>query len=107
MADLRWDRAFALEQSCDDEEILSELIETMKRSAAKDFALIKDGMQAQDAEAVERPAHSMKGAAASLGFEGIREITMAIEYAAKKGDLGLEEKVGELGDLIGLLNEVS
>ena len=87
MADLDWDRNFALEQSGDDEEMLAELLVLFRDSSASDLARINDGLAAEDAAAVADAAHSIKGASASLGVEGVRKITAEIEKQGRAGDL--------------------
>ncbi|MEA2085352.1 MAG: Hpt domain-containing protein [Thermodesulfobacteriota bacterium] len=87
MVDLQWDRDFAFEQSGEDEELLAELLELFTDSAASDLEKIKQGINTQDAEAVGDAAHSIKGAAASLGVEGIRAAAYEIEKAGRAGDL--------------------
>lgn len=107
MVDLQWDRGFALEQSGDDEELLAELLELFVDSGASDLEKIKQGMSAQDAEAVGDAAHSIKGAAASLGMEGIRAAAYEVEKAGRAEDLdaavklvaGLESVMAQIKDL--------
>ena len=69
MADLLWNKEFALEQTAGDEELLAELLVLFKDSSASDFALLQQAVAAQDTEGVVRAAHSLKGASASLGIE--------------------------------------
>ena len=87
MEDLKWDRSFALEQAGDDEEILEELLELFRDSSLADLNKIKEGLDAQDSEAVGDAAHSIKGASASLGVEGIRILAHEIEKAGRNNDL--------------------
>lgn len=99
MAELNWDRAFALEQAGDDEELLDELVDLFHDSSAADLARIKEGAANGDVNAMGDASHSIKGAAASLGIDGIRAIASDIEKAGRAGDLdganglvaGLEE----------------
>lgn len=99
MADVQWDRDFALEQAADDEELLAELIDLFHDSSASDLAAIKEGAANDDPAAMGDAAHSIKGASASLGIEGVRRIADDLEKAGKAGDLqraksylpGLEE----------------
>jgi len=51
MADLEWDRDFALEQSGDDEEMLAELLVLFRDSSASDLARINDALAAGKAAA--------------------------------------------------------
>ncbi len=87
MADIDWDRNFALEQAGDDEEMLAELLVLFRDSSASDLARINDGLAAEDAVAVADAAHSIKGASASLGVEGVRKIATELEKQGRVGDL--------------------
>lgn len=87
MADVLWNRDFALEQVADDEELLVELVDLFYDSSAGDLAAIKDAVANGDAQGMSDGAHSIKGAAASLGIEGIRNVTADIEKAGRSGDL--------------------
>lgn len=104
---LKWDREFALEQAADDSELLQELIEIFKDSCATDFSLIEEGISESDAEKVCSAAHSIKGASASLGVEGIQEIVLSIETDSRKGSLEVaKEKLEELKGLLQLLQKI-
>ncbi len=87
MDTLKWDKRFALEQTADDAELLHELLDIFKGSFTSDLALIKEGIQKGDTKQVYRAAHSIKGAAASLGIEGIKDIVSTIEADSKNGSL--------------------
>lgn len=87
MADLEWDRNFALEQSGDDEEMLAELLVLFRDSSASDLARINDALAAENAVAVADAAHSIKGASASLGVEGVRKVATELEKKGRAGDL--------------------
>jgi len=101
MADLQWDKNFALEQAGDDEEILKELLVLFKQSSADDLAKIRAGFEAGDPVAVGDAAHSIKGAAASLGIEAIRKVAYEMEKAGRGGDLeGARVHLPELEDLL-------
>ena len=106
MADLQWDKAFANEQSGEDSELLQELLDLLRSSSQSDLDKIKDGMAANDGNAVADAAHSIKGAAASLGVEGLRVVAYDIE---KKGRAGEHATVNidELEELIGMLDSLS
>ena len=97
MSGLNWDKNFALEQAADDAELLQELLDIFKESCANDIALIKSGLDSQDSSQVRGAAHSIKGAAASLGILGIRDLAMSIELDARDGGLGVaQEKIAQL-----------
>lgn len=107
MSELRWNKAFALEQAADDEELLDELITIFQESSMSDFANLKQGINKGDAAMGRSSAHSIKGAAASLGFECIRELTEIIEADCREGSLKVAtDRVAELEELLGLLQKM-
>lgn len=104
MPGLRWNKAFALEQTADDTELLQELINIFKDSCASDCALIRSGISRLDGGQVASAAHSIKGAAASLGIEAIRDIALALEKDGKEGRIDAAAK--RFPELEGLLVEL-
>ncbi len=107
MSDLKWNKEFALEQAADDEELLQELIVIFKDSSKSDLANLQQGIAKSDPVMGRGSAHSIKGAAASLGFEGIREVTAAIEADCREGSLVVATKLyPNLEHLIDLLQEL-
>jgi len=87
MNDLHWDKAFANEQAGEDPELLAELLGLLCESSKTDLQKIKDGMAAGDSQAVAEAAHSIKGAAASLGVEGLRVVAYDIEKKGRANQL--------------------
>lgn len=106
MSDLKWDRSFAFEQSGEDPELLAELLSLLLESSRSDLQKIKDGLAAGNGQAVADAAHSIKGAAASLGFEGLRVAAYEIEKKGRANQLG-EIDVTELGDLVAALVDLA
>lgn len=101
MNTLNWDKKFALEQAADDAELLQELLKIFKGSYKADLLLIKDGIQKGDTKQVYSASHSIKGAAASLGIDGIREIAIGIEADSRNGSLVVaKEKVQDLEGML-------
>lgn len=100
MSALNWDRDFALTQAGDDEELLGELIAIFKGSIQTDYGLIQEGLAKEDPKKIRDGAHSIKGAAASLGLLAIRDLAKDIEEDSRSGSLGVaSEKMAELGEL--------
>lgn len=104
--DLQWDRNFALEQAGEDEALLAELLSLFLDSSKGDLAKIMEGIRLQDGGVVADAAHSIKGAAASLGVEGLRAAAGAVESQGRRGILpaaaeltALEAMVQSLADL--------
>ncbi|MDG4476125.1 Hpt domain-containing protein [Thiovibrio frasassiensis] len=101
MADLEWDRNFALEQSGDDEEMLAELLVLFRDSSASDLARINAGLAAENPVMVADAAHSIKGASASLGVEGVRKVASELERIGRLGDLSQgRDLAAQLGTLL-------
>ena len=107
MNKINWDKNFALEQAAGDATLLQELLEIFKGSYGSDLGLIKEGIDKGDARQIYTAAHSIKGAAASLGIDGIREIASQMETDSREGSLktamarvqDLEEMFLELKEL--------
>jgi HPt (histidine-containing phosphotransfer) domain-containing protein len=98
---LKWDKNFALDQTADDEELLKELLEIFKDSFQSDLQIIKQGLAEGSASMISAAAHSIKGAAASLGFLGINEIAMQVEKDSRDGGLAVaHEKIEDLQNLL-------
>jgi histidine phosphotransfer protein HptB len=107
MGALNWNKAFALEQAAEDAELLQELVEIFKDSFKSDCALIQAGIASGDSQKVSGAAHSIKGASASLGIDGITLIAKEIETDARAGSLlAAQAQVGELVEMMIELNKL-
>lgn len=101
MADLRWNKAFALEQTGGDEELLEELLILFRDSSVSDYSQLQQAVSANDAGGVMRAAHSLKGAAASLGIEGIRKLVLEMEADARNNSVTVARAhLTAMGDLL-------
>jgi histidine phosphotransfer protein HptB len=101
MADLHWNKAFALEQTAGDEELLEELLVLFRDSSVSDYAQLQQAVAACDAAGVVRAAHSLKGAAASLGIEGIRQSAHDMETDGRNNSVAVaREQLSAMGDLL-------
>lgn len=105
MTDLQWDKSFASEQAGEDPELLAELLGLLNESSKTDLQKIEQALAAGDAQAVADAAHSIKGAAASLGVEGLRATAHAIEKLGRANQLdaidmaAISQLVGQLEGL--------
>jgi len=107
MSKLQWDRAFALEQTAGDEELLEELLILFKDSSADDHEKLCQAAKSGDTEGVVAAAHSLKGASASLGIEGIRALALEIETAAREGSVACAlEKQAEMAELLSEIGNI-
>jgi HPt (histidine-containing phosphotransfer) domain-containing protein len=85
--DLRWNREFAMGQVDNDEELLKELLTIFKDSAASDLTVMQQAVEKGDPVEARGAAHSIKGAAASLGLEAIRDMATAMEKDCREGSI--------------------
>lgn len=106
MVSLQWNKEFALEQTAGDQELLDELLILFRDSSTADYQQLQEAIGAQNTEGILAAAHSIKGAAASLGIEGIRVLAMEIEESARQSKAAgsIEGKMTELGELLEQLN---
>lgn len=107
MVDLQWNKSFALEQTGGDEELLEELLVLFRDSSQNDFVELQHAVKNGDAAAVVRAAHSLKGAAASLGIEGIRQLAAAMEADGRNESLAVaQDNVAAMGALLTQLGQL-
>jgi len=107
MADLQWDRSFALEQTTGDEELLEELLTLFRDASAQDYSQLQQAVADNDAAAAARAAHSLKGAAASLGIEGIRRLAAEMEQDGAQNSVAVaREKLAVMGEMLAQLNRL-
>ena len=69
-----------------DHEFASELINTFVGSSKQSLSQIESALAVQDLSAAQRAAHSLKGAAGSLGATASRLLAANLENAAKDGN---------------------
>lgn len=104
MTALNWDKEFAMEQAADDAELLAELLEIFKDSLKSDVSIIEEGLSEKDAAKISGAAHSIKGAASSLGIQGINDVALKIENDSREG--GLTETEANLDTLKDLMQQL-
>jgi len=76
----------ALERVDDDHELLGEILDLFREQAAAARAEIDEAVGRRDGPALERAAHSIKGAAANVSAEQVREDALHLEEAGRSGD---------------------
>ncbi|MDR2549328.1 MAG: Hpt domain-containing protein [Desulfobulbus sp.] len=107
MADIQWNKAFALDQTAGDEELLEELLTLFRTSSVDDYLQLQQAVANGDAEAVVRAAHSLKGSSASLGLEGIRWLAADMEADGRKNSVAVaRENLAAMGELLEQLNNL-
>lgn len=85
-----------LEMTGGDPEFLRELIATYLEDGAAQLEAMRDAVARDDAEALVRPAHSLKSNSASMGADDLAAICRSLEADARTGRLGgAAERVAE------------
>jgi len=99
------DMAAAMEVFGDDMELLKEASGLfVDEDYPEQIKLLRDGIEQQDPAVVKAAAHSIKGAARSLGGMGLGEAAFRLEQMGRDGDLtGVEEQIEEMGKEFKLL----
>ncbi len=70
-----------------DEELLKEIVTLFLQDTPGRLKRIREALDAQDSVVVQQQAHTLKGAAASVGARLIAAEAFQLEYAAQNGDL--------------------
>jgi len=76
-----------LERLMGDEDLAEHIISAFREDIPGRLEALARALQDQDAPGVVLQAHTIKGAAANLGAEQMREIAGVIEAASNAGDL--------------------
>lgn len=74
-----------LEMTGGDPAFLAELIDTFLEDGTAQLEALQVAVAAGDAEAVVRPAHSLKSNSASMGAERLADLSRSLEADARAG----------------------
>jgi HPt (histidine-containing phosphotransfer) domain-containing protein len=77
-------------------DLLAELVESYRVTAETRIPELRRAAFDGDAATLERVAHLLAGAAASVGLPQVNAAARAIELAAREGNGGVEALLGEL-----------
>lgn len=81
------DREALLTEFDGDEELLAELVQTMKDEAPKLIHEVRAAASSGDASQVARAAHTLKGAVSNFGARGAADAALQLERIGRSGDL--------------------
>jgi HPt (histidine-containing phosphotransfer) domain-containing protein len=94
---LVFDRVALMRRLSQDEELAQILTESFLGDLPLQIQKLKDYLQAGDTKAVERQAHTIKGASANLGTDALRIVAAEMEQHARSGDIiAVQEQIAEL-----------
>ena len=80
----------------DDRGFVEDLARTFLTDAAAHLAAIEDAQSRGDAEAIVRPAHTLKSSSATLGCLRLASLARGIELEGKAGTVAAEASDGTL-----------
>lgn len=102
------DFAAALDRVDGDRELLENLMGMFAGECSRDIAEIRKSLEARDMEQLERLAHTLKGASASLAAGRVADAAFALEKQARTGEMGNAERLLEMlaGEINRLLPEI-
>ncbi|MGB2981828.1 MAG: PAS domain S-box protein [Candidatus Zixiibacteriota bacterium] len=87
----------ALDRFDGDKEFLTNMLQEFLDSAFGQLETLKKAVEREDAELIEREAHSIKGAAGNLGATGIADVSLKLELLGRKANLsGASEVIAKL-----------
>jgi HPt (histidine-containing phosphotransfer) domain-containing protein len=76
-----------LESTGDDVEFVRDLLDTYLAETPEHMAAIRQALEADDAAALVRPAHTLKSSSATLGAMRLSAIGRDLEVAGRSGSL--------------------
>ncbi len=92
-----FDRADLLERLMGDEDMADTILQGFLEDIPRQIEALRNYLEAGDATGAERQAHTIRGAAANVSGEALRELACELEKAGKSGDL--ESMKARLEDL--------
>jgi two-component system sensor histidine kinase/response regulator len=93
------DRAAVLDRVGGDEELLSEIIDIFLEECPSLVAAIRDAVRKQDARALERSAHSLKGSVSNFGAASATQAALDLELMGRRGEVQRAAATVELLEL--------
>ncbi len=90
-----------------DEEDFMELVELFVTTSLGDIEKIKKSLSEKSCADASAASHSIRGAAANMGFEDIAKLSADMEMQAKQGTLeNFDSYVNDLEQMVNALNKV-
>ncbi len=79
-----------------DVDLLKEVIEIFLEDTPRLLAVLYSGIKSGDTEAVERAAHTLKGATANISAKRLQQLSHHVQRMLKKNDVAhLESFIGD------------
>jgi two-component system, sensor histidine kinase and response regulator len=93
------DRADVLERVGGDEELLREIIGIFLEEYPSLVAGIRNAVEKQDARALERSAHNLKGCVSNFGAPSATQAALDLELMGRKGEIHRARAVVQILEL--------
>lgn len=91
------DRAMALTRVGGDEELLQEMAQLFLEEYPAQIGAVRKAVEARDAKAIERSAHSLKGSVGNFAAGATHHAALMLEIQGRNGDLAnLDAAMSEL-----------
>ncbi len=101
-----FDRAAFMNRMMDDKDLARRVLDGFLGEMPHEITQLKNHLAAGDARLVEKQAHKIKGASATVGAEALRAVAWAMEQAGKAGDLdAARARVADLDEQFNALKE--
>jgi PAS domain S-box-containing protein len=78
-----WDRTVMLERLMGDQDLAGTIMEGFLTDIPRQIQSLKEFLEKGDVSGVERQAHTIKGAAANVGGEALREVAFVMEKTGR------------------------
>jgi HPt (histidine-containing phosphotransfer) domain-containing protein len=96
---LIFDRAGLVSRLMNDDELARVVVSVFLADIPQQISVLGECLDAGNATAVERQAHTIKGACANVGAEALRALAYELEQVAKTGDLSaVRARMPDLGE---------
>jgi len=99
-----FDKTSLMDRLMGDEELMQTMIKGFLEDVPRQIEALKGYLQTDAVASAERQAHSIKGAAATVGGNALYEVALEMEKAGKVGDL--EAVTARLPDLVKHFNSL-
>ncbi|MDQ3509688.1 MAG: PAS domain S-box protein [Actinomycetota bacterium] len=74
-------------QGDDDPDLLSELVETFEEDTRERIKSLREDIETEDCEDIERTAHALKGSSGNMGVVGMSKVSSELQSAGAAGDV--------------------
>lgn len=82
-----FDRAGLLDRLAGNEALVDEILSEFMKDVPRKLAALKEALDRHDAPSIQREAHTLKGASASVGAVALQGAAKQVEAAGRAGDL--------------------